>query len=115
MISTILIIGVAGIVGYFIYEKYIKKSDNLSTNSVLTQSGLLNNTGVQSDNNVSGSPLLYASLSPNSLEYIATVNNINNINNINNNLNALTFMGNLNHEVTRSIENALGINWQWGL
>lgn len=104
MISTILIIGVAGIVGYFIYEKYIKKSDNLSTNSALTQSGLLNNTGVQSDNNVSGSPLLYTSLSPNSSLDITL-----------NNFDTLNFMGDLNKKVTSSIENALGINWQWGL
>jgi len=123
MISNILIIGVVGIVGYFIYEKYIKKSDSLSTNSTLAQSGLLNNAGVQRDNNVFTSPLLYTSLSPNSSANTASPNSLANTASPNSlantaiysNFNAMSFMGDLNHKITSSIENALGITWHWEL
>ena len=99
-ISTIVILGIAGIAGYFFYEKYIKKpvSPNLPSlgngtgnffqnvsnsvsyflsqvsqpNSALTQSGLLNNAGVQYANQILSSPYAF-----NNLNMQADLNSLN--------------------------------------
>ena len=88
-VMTVVILGVGGIIAYFIYEKYIKKpvypnlpnsagsgnffqstansvSNFLSSvsqpNSALTNSGLLNNAGQQYANQILGSPAAFNDL-----------------------------------------------------
>jgi len=95
-ITIILIVGVLGVAGYFLYENYKKQKYNPSLNlspstnsnsspnqsiftnaadtvnnflsnasqpnSALTQSGLLNNAGVQQFNEILNNPLLFNDL-----------------------------------------------------
>lgn len=90
VIMTVVILGVGGVIAYFIYEKYMKKpaypnlpssvsgsgnffqntansvSNFLSQvskpNSVFTNSGLLNNAGQQYTNQILGSPAAFNDL-----------------------------------------------------
>lgn len=141
-ITTIVILGIAGIAGYFFYEKYIKKpvSPNLPSlgngtgnffqnvsndvsnflsqvsqpNSALTQSGLLNNTGLQETNQILSNPYAFNNLMMQA-DLNSLFNNSPSSTNSNNtdyaynnltpggNFSTLKFMGNLNNDVTSNI------------